>query len=80
MRMMALRTLERPRQQDLSQPHKGSLENIAKAEVTSEDNGLENIVKAKATSEDDGLENIGKAEATRSMSATQRWPLEHHKG
>ena len=74
MRRAALRTLERPRRQDLSQPHNGSLENIAKAEATSEDDGLENVVKAKATCEDDGLENIGKAEATRSESATQRQP------
>ena len=74
MRIMALRTLERLRRQDLSQPHNSSLENIAKAEATSEDDGLENVVKAKATCEDDGLENIGKAEATRSESATQRQP------
>ena len=36
----------------------------------SKDDGLENVGKANATSEDDGLENVGKADVTRSESAT----------
>ena len=70
MRTMALRTSERPRRRDLSQPHNRG----------NEDGGLENVGKAEATSEDDGFENVGKAEVTRSESASQRWPLERHKG
>ena len=58
MRTTALRTSERPRRRDLSWPH---------------NSGLENIGKAEATSEDGGLENVGKAEAMRSESATQQW-------
>ena len=34
MRTVALRTLERLRRRDLSQPHNGGLENVVKAEVT----------------------------------------------